>query len=134
MTRRLALVLCLLAILLVTIFLVLRWRCAAFYDNAAWYCFRDSEQRPAEALVEIQQLAGLIDTYRIINGRLPEHLDELLEPSPVPAVAHRIPRDPWGSSYIYERRGGSDYLLRSPGPDRVANTPDDLVHEFKGPE
>jgi hypothetical protein len=69
---------------------------------------------------DLSMMADAIEMYSVDHKALPESLKTL-----VPAYLKFIPSDPWGSPYEYVREAPR-YRLTSPGPDKVAGTPDDL--------
>ncbi|HKP93160.1 MAG TPA: type II secretion system major pseudopilin GspG [Chthoniobacterales bacterium] len=87
---------------------------------------------------DIQAINTQLKLYESMNGFSPtteQGLQALVtQPSTEPKPARwyqlfrEIPKDPWGSNYIYlspGRRNPSSYDLYSAGPDRKADTADD---------
>jgi len=87
---------------------------------------------------DIQSIGTQLKLYESINGFLPtteQGLGALVsQPSSEPRPTHwyqlfrEIPKDPWGSNYIYlcpGRKNPTGYDLYSAGPDRKADTGDD---------
>ncbi len=86
-----------------------------------------------------------LKTYEMLNGFLPtteQGLQALVtQPTtdPVPTKWYqqmeKLPKDPWGSDYIYEQPGKHNtdsFDIVSPGKDRIPNTADDRGNwEFK---
>jgi len=77
-----------------------------------------------------------IKMFNLDTGAYPRDLNDLVtDPGdvsnwgPKPYI-DRVPKDPWGSSYIYEYtgEGSPPYRIISPGPDRQQGTPDDLTN------
>ena len=71
-----------------------------------------------------------ITEFSVANRAIPEELSEALPPQtncPLmhPGVRLDAARDGWGTAFSYARRGDHDYELRSAGPDREFETPDD---------
>lgn len=62
-----------------------------------------------------------IESYKIDHERLPEDIDgnKLLIRAEI--------KDAWGQSLRFDPTGGSDYLVRSAGPDAEFDTGDDLT-------
>jgi general secretion pathway protein G len=87
---------------------------------------------------DISAIGTQLKLYESMNGFLPtteQGLQALVtQPSSEPRPLHwyqlfkEIPKDPWGSNYIYlspGRKNPSGYDLYSAGPDRKADTADD---------
>ena len=80
----------------------------------------------------LKAIALAIDMYEVDNERLPSDLKEIgLTPKGRGASATgyikptETPTDAWGQALRYSH-GTNWYELRSPGPDRRFDTPDDL--------
>jgi hypothetical protein len=81
--------------------------------------------------------------YRIAEfvcrqGHLPATLAELrkslpMEYGPLAAVDNRSWRDAWNQEVVYRRHEGEGYEVRSVGPDRTPDTPDDIVSRLARP-
>ena len=80
---------------------------------------------------DIQTMRVQLEVYHSMNGSFPpteQGLQPLIKAptaSPQPA---QLPKDPWGTSYIYRCPGlkhPSGYDLFSAGPDKRADTADD---------
>lgn len=63
---------------------------------------------------EVTDLRLRIDTYKAAHGEYPASLE---------GMTHTV--DPWGRHFVYKVTDNS-YILRSPGADGVAGTPDDI--------
>jgi general secretion pathway protein G len=87
---------------------------------------------------DISAIGTQLKLYESMNGFLPtteQGLQALVtQPSSEPRPAHfyqlfkEVPKDPWGSYYIYlcpGRKNPTGYDLYSAGPDRKADTADD---------
>ncbi len=87
---------------------------------------------------DVQAIATQLKLYESMNGFLPtteQGLQALVtqpttEPKPTRwySLFKEVPKDPWGSNYIYlspGRKNPSSYDLYSAGPDRKADTADD---------
>lgn len=63
------------------------------------------------------------------NGKLPDSLEELVHPSDgSPQLLEKnVLIDPWGKPIEYERKG-SNFSIRSSGPDRMMRTEDDVTN------
>lgn len=79
----------------------------------------DSVERTRVRLYDLQQN---VLAHEPRTGRLPQRLEDVLPPELVPGFA----RDAWGNAIAYLRQG-EDFVLRAPGPDREAGTPDDIL-------
>lgn len=84
----------------------------------------------AAARMQLGAFEQAIEAFRIDMGRFPTDAEGLRALVERPADGRRwrgpylkggVPRDPWGSEYIYRARsaGGRDFDLLSPGPDRA---------------
>jgi general secretion pathway protein G len=75
---------------------------------------------------DIRALSVQLEFYRKFNGAYPttgEGLSAL-----VPRVMEDVPKDPWGTPYVYRfpgKRYANGYDLFSAGPDRLEETADD---------
>ncbi len=87
---------------------------------------------------DVGQIGTQLKLYESVNGFLPtteQGLQALVtQPSTDPRPSRwyqlfkEIPKDPWGSNYIYlspGRKNPTGYDLYSAGPDRKADTADD---------
>src|SRR3954467_12648019 len=87
---------------------------------------------------DVQAIGTQLKLYESVNGFLPttdQGLQALVtQPSTEPKPTRwyqlfkEIPKDPWGSNYIYlcpGRKNPSGFDLYSAGPDRKADTSDD---------
>ena len=73
--------------------------------------------------------AGQISLYKSQRGTLPTKLSDLGTPSPTNMF---YTSDPWMTDLLYTLNSdGSSFELRSAGPDKIMNTPDDIVQTFK---
>lgn len=80
--------------------------------------------------VDLGTLAGVLDSARR-NGALPADVEALYVQTAARFPGETEPRDPFGGErYLYEP-DGSDYVLRSVGPDRTAGTADDIVRQSR---
>jgi general secretion pathway protein G len=99
-----------------------------------------SQQRIA--VMEIRLIETQLHQFKSINGSYPtteQGLAALVTRPTAPPLSDRwrrllsaMPKDPWGSDYIYLCPGQTHrdaYDLYSSGPDRVANTADDVWGE-----
>lgn len=99
---------------------------------------RSEEARRQAAKADIDGGISLaLDLYEVDNGRYPQKLDDLISKGSDslnwkgPYVKKGMPKDPWGSPYVYNFPGShnsSSYDLFSPGPDKQQNTQDDIVN------
>ena len=99
---------------------------------------RSEEARKQAAKADIDGgIALAVDMYEVDNGRYPTRLDDLLaKPGDAPNwkgpyVKKGMPKDPWGSAYIYRKPGTHNtesYDLFSPGPDKQEGNEDDVVN------
>ncbi|HOK08423.1 MAG TPA: type II secretion system protein GspG [Candidatus Hydrogenedens sp.] len=74
----------------------------------------DADQAKAKA--EISNLKTAVQMYRIKNKRLPNTLDEAAQFLDPP----KVPLDPWGNPYIYQKEGNSSFKIMSYGADGSA--------------
>lgn len=82
------------------------------------------------ARVQMANLGGSIEMYRMQKRALPESLEILTEPDARTGEAFigSIPQDPWGQAYLFEPKEGDTWALRSVGADGTQGTDDDIVH------
>ncbi len=94
--------------------------------------------RTVRVQADIQAIKSQLRTYEAMNGFLPtteQGLQALVvkpDSDPVPQrwtqFFEQLPKDPYGSNYIYRNPGTKNpngYDLFSPGPDRLPDTADD---------
>ena len=99
---------------------------------------RSEEARKQAAHADIEGGISLaLDLYEVDNGRYPNSLDDLItKPSDAPSwkgpyIKKGLPKDPWGSPYIYKMPGvhnAASYDLYSLGMDKQESTQDDIVN------
>lgn len=97
---------------------------------------RPEQARISAAKNNIRALRGALDMYKLDNQSYPstdQGLDALVsrpEFSPPPGwnqYLERVPRDPWGSEYLYLHPGKHGAVdIFSPGPNRQAGDADDI--------
>ena len=84
-----------------------------------------------QAKVELGMLSQSLKRYEILMSALPAALDALsnkpgdADAEWVKMLDKPISKDPWGSPYEYTING-SEFVLKSIGPDRQPGTPDDI--------
>lgn len=85
-----------------------------------------------QAKVELGMLSQSLKRYEMLMNGLPAALDALsTKPSDADAewvkmLDKPIAKDPWGSPYEY-KPNGSEFELKSMGPDRQSGTADDIA-------
>ena len=83
------------------------------------------------AKVELGMLSQSLKRYELLLNALPSALDALsIKPNDADAewvkmLDKPIAKDPWGSPYEYSVNG-SEFVLKSMGPDRQSGTADDI--------
>lgn len=75
--------------------------------------------RRIATISEMRNIATPIELWMTQNGKYPESLQEA-------GLADQ--RDNWGKPYRYEKVGNDGYVIRSNGPDGIADTEDDLEY------
>jgi general secretion pathway protein G len=90
-------------------------------------------KKRAMARAELASITTSLDSYYLHNGYYPttnrglgalmnqDEIDPGIIRPPVPPF--RMPRDPWGHSFVYESDGNS-YVLKSLGPTGNGGDPD----------
>jgi len=72
----------------------------------------DADQAKAQA--EIKALKGAVTAYMLRNNRrLPDSLEQVAPFMDPP----RIPQDPWGNAYVYNKHDSRRYTITSYGAD-----------------
>lgn len=75
--------------------------------------------RKAKVQADIEAFKTAIKLYRLEKHKLPSELRELLEPTkdyPKGFLeATKIPKDPWGNDYVYQKQDSTTFLLKSLG-------------------
>jgi general secretion pathway protein G len=68
----------------------------------------------AKAQTEIKALSGAVTAYMLKNNRkLPNSLEDV-----APFMqSKKIPKDPWGNPYVYQKEGSRDFKIISYGRD-----------------
>ena len=92
------------------------------------------ETMVAVAKHDMKMLSIPLNIYKTRNGEYPSNVNILRE-SIVKDMGEdcaKILLDPWGRKYIYEGHG-TNYTIRSLGPDGRQNTIDDIVARAPGP-
>ena len=81
---------------------------------------------------DLPLLASVIDEYHGENGRYPESLSDLLGLKDRKIYVRNVPKDPWGSSYVY-RRVSDEYELYSVGQNGIDESQrgDDVILDDK---
>ena len=81
-----------------------------------------------EAQTEVETLKGYVDMYWSTSTphEYPSSLDDLTS-GPAP-ITKKIPKDPWGHDYIYQKPSGNsaEATVCSVGPDESQGTDDDI--------
>jgi general secretion pathway protein G len=79
-----------------------------------------------KAQIEIGNLSGFAEQYMIMNTppKLPESLQDLAT-GPTP-ITKKVPQDPWGNDYIYNKTGPREFEITSAGKDGQPGTEDDI--------
>ena len=85
----------------------------------------DQAARVDIARTNIHALKQGVSMHRLRHGTLPESLEELAGKE-----LDRIPRDPWGTAYVYAKSGDT-FEIRSCGPNRAPGGGDDVEEEEK---
>ena len=90
---------------------------------------RPDSTRIQAAQADIRALSAALDVYRLDNFQYPsseQGLEALVaQPSGFPEPKNwnpdgyikKLPTDPWGSPYLYERNDGNSFMLLSLGAD-----------------
>ena len=88
---------------------------------------KDADNRTAR--LQMASFGGAVKMYYLTHRRLPERLEQLLEPEVGTGDPYldALPDDPWETPYEYERLGSSRFRIISSGRDRLVGTDDDLV-------
>lgn len=76
-----------------------------------------SENEWRLTLDDLERLEAMVDRHSLEEGTLPDDLEEVVGCTPV---------DPWGTPYVYERRGETGYVVYSLGSDREQGTIEDV--------
>ena len=86
-------------------------------------------KREKVALAQMMELRKALELHCLEVGDYPESMQVLARSGDGgTAYIDRIPPDPWGEAYVY-RREGKGPVLFSKGPDRKADTEDDIRQE-----
>ena len=69
-----------------------------------------------KAQTDLDSIGTALGIYRAKHGDFPNEADGLAELTRDNGPLYRVSRDPWGNSYLYRHKAGTDsYLLYSPG-------------------
>jgi hypothetical protein len=101
--------------------------------------------RRADTIAALQTVAQALRDYRALRGTLPDgpwpamaaalqsagvwrDVAASAAPGGRPAPPDRVPlKDEWGCAYDYAKTAAGGFILKSSGPDRRWDTPDDIV-------
>jgi general secretion pathway protein G len=75
------------------------------------------------------ELEKSLEVYRLEKGKLPTQDRGLVALTDPPPIVNKLPADPWGNAFRYERPGAhnaSTFDIRSAGPDGAFGTDDDV--------
>jgi len=95
--------------------------CAKAYPSHGDHFFAPDER----TLFRMRTLNANIERFSAESGRLPMTLDEVV-PLSNPPGEYSFRHDAWGRLIAYSVSGAT-FELRSPGPDGISHTPDDLT-------
>lgn len=98
------------------------------WHPAAW-AELEAAQWVANAHTMMSNLGSAINSYRLMNKKLPESLQALTETdsrNPMPFLTS-IPPDSWGNPYDYRVLDRKSYQIVSAGPDGQLDSEDDLL-------
>jgi len=77
---------------------------------------------------QIASIETAIETFKILNGKYPECVEELLYARESGILSHPDAlRDAWGTEFQVTFDGDA-YEIRSAGPDRLMGTADDITN------
>ena len=82
------------------------------------------------AMTQLKGFKEGISMYRVHYKKVPEKLDDLVNPPDGRPIVEEIPDDPWGNPYVFEKTGNK-IKLYSTGSDGLPNTEDDIVVDIK---
>jgi len=87
----------------------------------------------SKAKTDLKLIHDGVKTYKLLNRRLPESLDELVEPNEKgQSILESLPDDPWGNPYVLvEGETSRTFEVISWGPDGDEETEDDLSSREK---
>lgn len=87
----------------------------------------------SKAKTDLKLIHDGVKTYKLLNRRLPESLDELIEPNEKgQSILESLPDDPWGNPYVLvEGETSRTFEVISWGPDGDEETEDDLSSREK---
>ena len=86
------------------------------------------EARIAATRHSIANIETAVRMYEVTYRNCPDSLDQLTRATDShPAMMSGILKDPWGTQYRYSKTVGG-YEIRSAGPDRMCETPDDITN------
>ena len=88
---------------------------ATFAAPRVFKMFQTAKDGIAKA--ELARIKDGVDQYYLTFGRLPETLEDLMNPPDNQAILEKDPIDPWGHPYEMKRLDGSDYDIISYGED-----------------
>lgn len=75
------------------------------------------QARRTVAKTDIASIGKALGFYKLEKHKYPSELRELLEPTKnwAKGFVERIPKDPWGNDYLYQRQDAETFLLKSLG-------------------
>jgi general secretion pathway protein G len=100
---------------------------------------RTEQARITAAQTQISSFSTALDAFEVDNGYFPKGSGGLMDLVQQPRDAQNwkgpyikeVPKDPWGSEYIYESPGkvnATSYDLISMGPDKRVGGDDDIAN------
>lgn len=96
------------------------------YDD---YRRAQAERKKMEATAKLRNIQTALHQYKLQNGKFPEGLATLVKPE-----GNQLPylmgedhiKDGWGNPMVYQIKNGSEFTIKSIGPDGKEGTADDI--------
>ena len=90
------------------------------------------EARTNIAATSVKTIAGAVEAYYTVNGKLPESLEELVNPDAKGgAQLKELTKDPWDHDFILRGENKRDFEIICMGPDGSEGTEDDISSRTK---
>ena len=90
------------------------------------------EARIKVAQASVRTISGAVEGYYLQNGKLPESLEELVNPEAKGgAQLKELTKDPWDRDFILRGESRKDFEVICVGPDGSEGTDDDISSRAK---
>jgi type II secretory pathway pseudopilin PulG len=115
------------ATLVLTVVVIVGFGAALAWALTSWFRESPEADRIQATRVLLHGIAAQVGEYNAVYAHLPENLQKLRDPA-LTSKFEAQPRDPWDTDVDFSANpDGKGFRLRSRGPDKTADTADDIV-------